>query len=167
VNPYNLAWFLASIFGASFPTLTQAQYDYAFVLAESELASVKCWCAKLYPTALQIKISLILSTSGMGGAVVAPPVLAPVGGSYEAYVSEDEVFDVRRKYKVVEKSKTEVKAAATSGPAGQLEAIVARCKPPLGIGATIAAGINSVTGGCCNHDFYGADKAFWFHGFEH
>lgn len=158
---FDQAWFLASPFGAKFTELTAAQYDYALALAESELASVLCWCPKLYPHALAIKIALILDAASMGTVQDLPPTVAAPGGNYEAYVQEDEVFDVRRKYKIVERSQQ----IATASPADQLKAIIDRCKPPLRVGAFLGGRLGSMFGGCCQErgDAFG-DKAEWNHG---
>lgn len=150
---YTIAWFIASLFGTKYAAnLTVAQYEFAFTLAESELESVKCWCPKLYPHALSIKISLILDASGLGLAVSAPPVVSPSGGTQDAYVIEDEVFDVRRKYKLVDKATQ----AVTSSPVAQLDRIILNCKPPMSVGATLARGIGGALG-CCGNGI--GDKA--------
>lgn len=157
--PYDIAWFKASLFGAPYADISEAQYDFALTMAEAELADILCWCPKLYPGALSIKISLLLSGAGVG--VTDDPSLVVPGGEYEAYVTEDEVFDVRRKYKVVERN-----AQVTgSSPASQLQRMLDTCKPPLGVGAFIATRVVSAMGGsagCCGSGI--ADKAEWNHG---
>lgn len=158
---FDLSWFAATLFGPKFPALTQEQFDFVLPMAESELASVLCWCPKLYPGALQMKIALLLEGMQIGEAVASPaPTTVAPGGNYEAYVQEDEVFDVRRKYKIVEKPQQ----VTNSTVAGQLEEIISRCKPPLGIGATLAAGARGIVGStCCSENSLG-DKAEWNHG---
>ena len=153
---YDMAWFLATVFGAKFPSLQEAHYDFAKALAEDELKSILCWCPSMYPHALSIKISIILE--------VATPtsddgLVAGASSEHVAYVIEDEVFDIRRKYKVVAQDPQ----IAKSTPAAMLESLLARCKPPLRVGAFLAAGINSATSGCCSGDALG-DKAEWNHG---
>lgn len=158
---YDLAWFIATVFGERFAAnLTPAQYDFAKTLAEDELANILCWCPKLYPQALSIKIALILESAGMGLAPPAPPVAGASAPTQEAYVIEDEVFDVRRKYKLVEAASQKV----ASSPASMLQTIIDRCKPPLRVGAFLAGGIRGMgLGNCCSSDPIG-DKAEWNHG---
>jgi hypothetical protein len=159
MNPYDIVWFQATLFGPKFPTLTAAEYDFVFAIAESELVDVACWCPKLYPTALQLKIAFLLEGLGIGAVAGAAPVATPPGGTHEAYVVEDEVYDVRRKYKIVEKQEQLVMASSS----GQLQGIIDRCKKPLSVGAFIAGGIYGAFGGCCTENSIG-DKAEWNHG---
>lgn len=162
MDTFDRAWFIATLFGVPYAaTLTDAEYEFAYTLAESELASVLCWCPKLYPTALSIKIAILLSGSGLGTGVAAPPVVGGTSPSVVAYVQEDEVFDVRRRYKFVDQTPQ----LAESSPAAQLAKIIDACKPPLAVGAFLAGGISRALGGarCCSPDPIG-DKAEWNHG---
>lgn len=154
---FDRAWFIATLFGTKYAdTLTDEQYAFAFILAENELQNVKCWCPKVYRVALSIKISLLLDGARLGltDAPIVPDVEL-AGGTQEAYVIEDEVYDVRRKYKLVKKAAQVV----SSGPAAQLERIIITCQRPLAIGAFLAGGINSATGGCCGSGDSIGDKA--------
>jgi hypothetical protein len=147
---FGLAWFLATPFGKPFDGLDANVYDLALALSEDALAEVRCWCPKLYPQALQIKLSLVL-------AGMAPTedgnVLPPAGDAGKvAFVTDDGVGDVARKYTLADKAAQEV----ASSPAGLLDGIIARCKAPLRTGAFLA---RSVTRGCGCGPFGIGDKA--------
>jgi hypothetical protein len=146
------------MFGKPYTSLTAEQYDYAFTLAEHELQSVLCWCPKLYAQALAIKVALLLEGTGIGTEDDVAPTLETVGGEHSALVQEDEVFDTRRKYKIVDRNKQ----AASSSPAGQLQRIIDMCKPPLAVGALLASSVRGVLGTSCCGDI--ADKAEMNHG---
>ena len=143
------------MFGKVFTALTPEEYDFALTLAEHELRNVLCWCPKLYPHALAIKVSLLLHGSGLTGD--APPSLETVGGEHVAIVQQDEVFDTRRQYKIVARDKQ----SATSSPAGMLAKIIESCKPPLAIGAFTARTTRSVVGDDCCGD---VGRALFGHG---
>lgn len=148
-------WFVATMFGKSFTALTVEEYDFAFTMAEHELRNVLCWCPKLYPQALSIKVALLLQGSGLTGDTA--PSLEVVGGEYVAIVQQDEVFDTRRQYKIVKRDAQ----AASSSPAGMLASIIASCKPPLSIGAFTARSARNIIGDkCCTE----VGKALFGHG---
>lgn len=154
---FDREWFTATMFGKAYTALTAEEYDFAFTMAEHELRNVACWCPKLYPQALAIKVSLILQGSGLVGDT--PVSLEVVGGEHVAIVQQDEVFDTRRQYKIVARDKQ----AASSSPAGLLASIIASCKPVLSIGAFAARGTRNVVGDeCCTE----VGKALYGHGDE-
>lgn len=141
--PYDKAWFLLSLFGARFGVaLTDDQYEFAAGIAADELKNVLCWCPTQYPQALSIRIALILEAANFGGDEPAP--LAGAVPSHDAFVVEDEVFDVRRKYKLVPASAQR----ASSSPAEILQGIIDRCRRPLAIGAFLARGAQLMNCGC-------------------
>lgn len=165
MDPFDLAWFQAMPYGAPFTLLTAAQYEHAYTLSAFELKNVACWCAEIYPQALSMKIAIVLDQAGFGRVPpeTANPVVDSAGGNYEAYVVEDEVYDVRRKYQIKEKAKQ----LAASSPTGLLESLIAGCKPPLGVGATLGGRLGGAFSKCCggrDSRFDIADKAEWNHG---
>lgn len=141
---YDLAWFLQTPFGQRWTVLDQAVYDMALAVAESELASVKCFCPQLYETALQIRIWLLLPNLI---PATGPTPSAPAGSTaptHVAYVIADRVDGAaERRYELVEAPELQV----ASTPSGILDRIVARCKAPVGIGARLVRSVSS-GGGC-------------------
>lgn len=161
LSAFDLVWFQATPVGAAYPTLTAGDMDFLLPLAHNDLSDVACWCPDLYPSALAIKIALLAQSSGLGQVPDAVPSVV-AGQTHEAFVSEDEVFDTRRKY-ILKPVAPQV--AASSLPA-QLESIIIRCKPPLRVGAFVArmaAPLAGRFGGCCGNSDP-ADKAEWNHG---
>lgn len=158
--PYDKAWFIDSLFGKRFTALTDKEFDYALSAAEPALKNVNCWCPDQYDTALSIKIALVLEAAGLGTAAEGDDPSAGIAApTHTAYVIEDEVFDTKRKFKLLERPREQ----ANAGPAAILEDIINRCKPPLCVGAVLAGGFRGITGNCCSQP---ADKTEDFYGYE-
>ena len=152
---YDLAWFEAHPLGQRFAGLSQDVYDFALNLAESELKCVKKNCPTLYANALAIKLSLVIEST------VQPDGTVSAGGSNTggkvAYVIEDQVYDTKRKYELVDASAS----VQTSSPASMLESILKKCRAPL-IGATLVRSFNSPVSGCgCFDAGYGDKSGGW------
>ena len=153
MTAFDLAWFVATPFGQPFAGLDQGVYDMALPMAESELAEVLCWCPDLYPQALQIKLSLILAAMAPSPAGA---VLPPAGDAGKvAYVTEDSVGDVTRKYTLADLAAQQ----KASTPAGLLAGMIERCRAPLRSGAVLARSVMRGRCGCA------ADKAEPEHGY--
>lgn len=149
---FDLEWFTGTPFGAAFTDLEAPMYDLALGVAAGELAEVKRWCPNDYPTALQIKLSILIPQ--ISSATAAP---GTVPTTRTAYVIADKVMDTERRFELVEQD-AEIAAAS---PAGILRGIVARCKAPLMVGATLARSLASGSRCGCGPDpmMMGADKA--------
>ncbi len=152
----NLAWFLATIYGRPFTPLDADLYESVFLQAELELSQVKCFCPKIYPHAMSIKIALILTAarpSENGDVMVGASV-----SDTKAYVVEDTVYDTTRKYKILEGKED------PNSPQNMLRMIVSKCKPALTIGALTVRGAAACNTDCWDTDLYNrfvehADKA--------
>ena len=131
----DLSWFLSTPFGAQFVGVAQVDEDFyetAFTLAENQLKQVKCFCPKIYPTALSIKISLIMqqmiSVSQNGASASGENSTGKV-----ALVIEDRDRDISRKYELVD----EAEQISKSSPASMLQDIIDSCKNPLRAGSIL------------------------------
>jgi hypothetical protein len=156
MGPFDINWFLATAYGASFDGFDDAlTYDFALTVAEAELANVKCNCPKLYPYALQIKIYLILSQMKLAEPGSGDASIPNVSGGKIAYVSSDKVYDTQRNYTLVD----EPQQQKASSPTGILQSIVERCTMALGIGAMLVRSFPLGSECGCGPDFGFADKA--------
>lgn len=143
MEQYDLQWFIASAFGAQFAPIEATidpMYQALLLLATEELENVRCYCPAIYETALSIKLAIMVEEFGsMGGDSNAP---TPNNTDKVAVVIEDQVYDTKRKYALVDR----VEEVAKSSPAGVLASILERCRPKLKVGArTIRSHIGQCT----------------------
>lgn len=135
---YDLTWWLATPFGVSLAGNPPTSDNYTMIhdLAALELGQVKCHCPGIYPTALAIKIRLIYDQFNIDTVTGASSVSSagPSSGKV-ALVKKDKVGDTEREYAIVDDQNSV--SAAEDTPAGILKKIIATCKAPLAVGASV------------------------------
>lgn len=154
MEEYDFDWFLSTPFGAPFDHVSSSMYDMALPVAQLELSRVLCYCPSIYPTALAIKLAILLSQ--WADVDTGPMAVAQNAAGKRLVVIEDQVYDTKRKYAVLDADEQ----VTASSPANVLADIVARCQAPVKIGAQLIASNVGRCGPCSSgYALWYADKS--------
>ena len=144
----DLSWFLSTAYGKVWANsnLDPIVYENAYLLASTDvrMIDVKNNCPDIYSNALSLYIAIILTQGGTESAAV----INPTQTDKVAYVVSDKVYDVERKYSLVD-APSEISGAL---PANTLSRIFEQCKSIV-VGMRLvksALGCNSCGGGSSN-----------------